>query len=68
MLVVIVGFNYDVVMMSGLWPAPTWVLVVIVGFNYDVVMMYVGYGLPPTWDFGVFVWYCAYDVMMSVGV
>ena len=45
MLVVIVGFNYDVVMMSvGCGPPPTWVLVVIVGLNYDIVMMYVGCG------------------------
>ena len=43
-------------------------LVVIVGFNYDVVMMYVGSGLRPTWDFGVFIWFCDYDVMMSVNV
>ena len=40
----------------------------IVGFNYDVVMMSVGYDPPPTWDFGVFIWYCDYDVMMSVSV
>ena len=43
----------------------TWVLVVIVGFNYDVTMS-VGCGLPPTWDFGVFIWYCDYDVMMYI--
>ena len=37
---------------------------VIVGLNYDVVMMSVGCGLP--WDFGVFIWYCDYDVCECV--
>ena len=51
-------------MMSvGCGLAPTWVLVVIVGF-----MMYVGCGPPPPGIFGIFIWYCDYDVMMSVSV
>ena len=62
-LVVIVGFNYDVVVMSvGCGPPPNWVLVVIVGFNYDVIMMYVGCGPPPP---GILVSLYGIVIMMS---